>query len=513
VSNQIRQCDNMTLKYQPVMVPCWWVFSFIVSFVLFASVLLFFGGEALAKSEGSSSLTSGGGDSGKGGGSGKGDSGKGGGPAGGLNSGGGGGGDSGKGGDFGKGDSGKGGGPAGGLTSGGGHSAKGDESSKGGGSPINSTFDDGKGQASRDVSDNATGPLRDFAKNDIGPSSEGVASLADKNTKPALETVGRVADKAGQGIEDATKPIKPVIDSVATSAEPLIQEASPLVKPVKELTDPLVTPIEKTVAPIGKATSPILDPASEVIEPVVTPIGETVAPVVGAVSEPIGEVAKPVSELAQLPALGPLDRATSPVLEPLGQPATVSPMTEAAGPVLDPVVAGGATPLLEDGSQLPLSQTVESPVHQAALPATTMAASASAMLASDAIPATQEGNLEASASTVMVVEKQAATKTGTLSDPYSKQVDLSFFEKMLLSLNLAGVKGVQDQMPQSFPDGAMPAAGSLSGGSSLSSSSGGPEAGILGLLAVLLLGGKLLWTARDFLKPNAALRLAIERPG
>jgi hypothetical protein len=234
-----------------------------------------------------------------------------------------------------------------------------------------------------------------------------------------------------------------------------------------------------------------------------------------------------VGEFAGLPALGPLDGATSPVLEPLGQPATVSPMTEAAGPMLDPVVAGETTPFLEDGSQLPLSQTVESPVHQtalpaptaenpvhqAALPALTTAAAASTPLASDAVAVAQEGNLEASASSAVVVEKQAATKTDTLSNTYSKQVDLSFFEKVLLSLNLAGMKGVQDQMPQAFPDGAMPAAGSLSGGSSLSSSSGGFEAGILGLLAVLLLGGKFLWTARDFLKPNAALLLAIEQPG
>jgi hypothetical protein len=179
--------------------------------------------------------------------------------------------------------------------------------------------------------------------------------------------------------------------------------------------------------------------------------------------------------------------------------------------VLNPVVAGGATPLLEDGSQLPLSQAVESPVHQTALPALTTAAAASTPLASDAV--TQEGNLEASASSVLVVEKQAATKTGTLSDPYSKQVDLSFFEKVLLSLNLAGLKGVQNQMAQSFTDSAMPAVGSLSGGSSLSSSSGGLWAGILGLLVVLLFGGKFLWFARDFLKPNAALLLAIERPG
>jgi hypothetical protein len=157
--------------------------------------------------------------------------------------------------------------------------------------------------------------------------------------------------------------------------------------------------------------------------------------------------------------------------------------------------------------------TAENPVHQAALPALSTAAAESTPLASDAVTVAQEGNLEASASSAVVVEKQAATKTGTLSNTYSKQVDLSFFEKVLLALNLARMKNVQDQMPQAFPDGAMPAAGSLSGGSSSSSSSGGLEAGILGLLAALLLGGKFLWTARDFLKPNAALLLAIEQPG
>jgi hypothetical protein len=73
-----------------------------------------------------------------------------------------------------------------------------------------------------------------------------------------------------------------------------------------------------------------------------------------------------------------------------------------------------------------------------------------------------------------------------------------------------------DQGLQSLPagGGASPAVG-FSGGSSIGSGSGsgGSSKAVLAILAILLLGGKYLWSTPDFLRPNSALRLVLERPG
>ena len=84
---------------------------------------------------------------------------------------------------------------------------------------------------------------------------------------------------------------------------------------------------------------------------------------------------------------------------------------------------------------------------------------------------------------------------------------------MLNSL-LGGVEGVLNQALQSLPGGAAPSAVGLTSGSSVAGSGGSSGlVGVLAFLAILLLGGKYLWSASAFLRPNSALRLAIERPG
>jgi hypothetical protein len=184
---------------------------------------------------------------------------------------------------------------------------------------------------------------------------------------------------------------------------------------------------------------------------------------------------------------------------------TVAPMTGAAGQMFEPLPAEGIVPFLGGDGQPYWSQPGgESQAYQTALPALATAVTAStSTLDSGTVPVAQEGNLESSASNA----------TANLSSSYLEQVVLSLFEEDLSSLNLAGMKGTQNQVPQPFPASGMPvAAGGFSSGSS-SSSSVGLDTGILGLLAILLLGGKFLWSTRDFLKPNTALLLAIERPG
>jgi hypothetical protein len=515
----------------------WWIFAFIVSLIVFLSALLLLGGEAYAKSGGGGSggggltggLTSGGdltgGLTSGGGGSG------GGGLTGGLTSGGDGGGG---------GDSAKGGGQQ--PAPDGGHSAK------GGDGPINNITSGNGNPSKNDVLGDATGSLRDAAKNDARPSPEGAppspTEKNEKNSEQVLGTLGsveRVADTAepamepasrklgeevgvrtvGPVSEEATKAVKPV----AESAEPLMEQANPLVKPVEEATHPLVRPIDEKVTPITEAARPILDlvtkessevlePLSSTLEPIAKPLEQVRAPVVGLV----GEVAKPFSAIAGLPVLSPHNEATSPILDPLGSqlepvsvPMTVAPVTGAGEQMFEPVPAERLVPFLgSDGQPYWLQPGGESPASQLALlSALTTEAPAAASIStlnSATVTVAQEGNLESSASNA----------TANLSSTYpQQQVVLSLFEEGLSSLNLARMEGAENQMPQPFPaPGGMPvAAGGFSGGSSSSSSGGGLEMGLLGLLAVLLLSGKFLWSTCDFLKPNTVLLLAIDRPG
>jgi hypothetical protein len=62
--------------------------------------------------------------------------------------------------------------------------------------------------------------------------------------------------------------------------------------------------------------------------------------------------------------------------------------------------------------------------------------------------------------------------------------------------------------------GSSAAAGASGGGSSVGGSGGsGSFAGVLAILAMLVLIGKYKWSIPQFLRPNSAIQLAIERPG
>jgi hypothetical protein len=116
-------------------------------------------------------------------------------------------------------------------------------------------------------------------------------------------------------------------------------------------------------------------------------------------------------------------------------------------------------------------------------------------------------------------------KTGISSDPRSVKAatnDVSLVGAALASLDrlLSEAKGFLDGILSNSPAGALPAgalptgAGSASGGSGASGGSTGfVLLGALAFLSTLLLSGKHLWAAREFLKPSSALLPIIERPG
>ena len=96
----------------------------------------------------------------------------------------------------------------------------------------------------------------------------------------------------------------------------------------------------------------------------------------------------------------------------------------------------------------------------------------------------------------------------------------------MLNALLDGMQGTLNQVLnqglnqglQSLPAGggaSPPAVGFSGGGSSIggSGSGSGSSKDVLAILAILLLGGKYLWSTPDFIRPNSALRLVLERPG
>jgi hypothetical protein len=81
----------------------------------------------------------------------------------------------------------------------------------------------------------------------------------------------------------------------------------------------------------------------------------------------------------------------------------------------------------------------------------------------------------------------------------------------------AAMHEVSSQSPWSLPfSGAppAPASGGASGVSAASSGGTGPQlGGALALLLIALLGGKFLWYARNFLKPDSPFQLIVNQPG
>jgi hypothetical protein len=383
-----------------------------------------------------------------------------------------------------------------GAVGGGGHKGgDGGGGHKGGGdrSPVNEAVDAVGGGAQRGGQ-----VLKD--------ASGGADHAVGKGAEPVSEVAGPMASK----IAEPSRNIEPVADKSAETAQPLIKEASPIFEPVKDVAEPAVRTAGQAVEPVGAATDPIVEPVAETTRPVVEPVKKVAVPLV----EPIDDAA------------GTLSQALDPLVNPLGQIAgpLASPVSESATPSAAPVDPMLTEPLVDP----PLGQLVEAGVEPATVVPVDEAADIALLPAREPFdPVSSEGVVVQSelASAVqgslnVSSDGSASSLTGAKQEISSaKAAEAPVVSKTLSTKFLAALQGavslVEDILPIQIPQplgaaGAAAAAGSLSGGSS---SDSGIGLGILALMLVSLLGGKSLWSAREFLKPSTTLIPIIERPG
>jgi hypothetical protein len=181
-----------------------------------------------------------------------------------------------------------------------------------------------------------------------------------------------------------------------------------------------------------------------------------------------------------------------------------------------PVVA----PVLNEGSgvlQAPSALASSAPVSSSAPPAA--AEGVSLVGASRSTPASSTpsvtGNLE-DAYNELIASQLIPLAATTRGHPGVVSLFSLGEHRSVLDFATSTVGSASNQLPQSLPfSGSLPAApasGSASGGSGLGGAGPGEKA-ILSLLLIGLLGGKLLWHAREFLKPNSVYGQIVNQPG
>jgi hypothetical protein len=387
------------------------------------------------------------------------------------------------------------GGAVGGGGSGHGHDGGGHKGGDGGGghsSPVKEAADAVGGGAQRGGQ-----ALKD--------ASGGVDRSVGKGADPVSEVAGPVASKK---IDEPSKNTEPVADKSAEITRPLVKEASPIFESAKDVAEPAVRTAGQAVEPVGAAASPLVEPVAETTRLVVEPVKEVVAPVIEPVGEITGPLVSPLGETATTPLSALVDPAigTAAVEPGLFEP-LVGPSEPLVGPSLGPFAKA-----IEPVAVMPIDEAADI----ALLPSGELFGTVSSegtVLHSELASTAQggiEGPSEASASGLAGTEQEEASSAKAAEAPV---VSKTLSSKFLAALQGAVFSLVEDILPIQIPKplGAAGAAvGSLSGGSS---SDSGIGLGILALMLVSLLGGKSLWSAREFLKPSTTLIPIIERPG
>jgi hypothetical protein len=274
------------------------------------------------------------------------------------------------------------------------------------------------------------------------------------------------------------------------------------------VTDPVVKPVQNTVNPV---TDPVVKPVQNTVDPVVKPVENTVDPIVKPVEagpvqqtdlpdggSPVGS--SPVSPTPQ--PIDPLKGQTRQTAQPVAAPATSDPMLRTEGPP----VAG---PSLEAGSLQPSREPLVPRLEgNAPIPSAARVSASSApheVAAPESAPAdTEQASLT------------ATMGGGRLAFPFFSEGDHS---SILDSATATTVHNASGQAPQPLPySGTLPVlpaptSSSASGGSFSSSGGDRDLKGVLASFLILILGGKFVWYARDFLKPDSAFQVPIKQPG
>jgi hypothetical protein len=335
-------------------------------------------------------------------------------------------------------------------------------------------------QTTQPVSDK-TAPVEEQA----APVEDQVAPT-QQATEPVVSTIEDTAEPVEQGADTAAQTAEPVGGSLQQAANPVVGTAEQTTQPIEETVDPIVKPVQNTV-------SPVIDPIVKPVE--AGPVQQTDLPVGGS---PVGS--SPVSPTPQ--PIDPLKGQTRQTAQPVAAPAASDPMLRAEGPP----VAG---PSLEAGSlqasREPLVTRLEG---NAPIPSAARVSASSApheVAAPESAPAdTEQASLT------------ATMGGGRLAFPFFSEGDHS---SILDSATATTVHDASGQAPQPLPySGTLPVlpaptSSSASGGSSSSSGADRDLKGVLASFLILILGGKLVWDARDFLKPDSAFQLPIKQPG
>jgi len=127
----------------------------------------------------------------------------------------------------------------------------------------------------------------------------------------------------------------------------------------------------------------------------------------------------------------------------------------------------------------------------------------------------------AAASESAPADSEQASLTATVGErrlavPFFSEVEYSSILDFATATTVHNASGqVPQPLPYSGTPPALPAptSSSASGGSSSFSGAGRDLDGALAFVLILILGGKFVWYARDFLKPDCAFQVPIKQPG
>jgi hypothetical protein len=327
--------------------------------------------------------------------------------------------------------------------------------------------------------------------------SGGVDRSGGKGDKLVSEVAGPAASKK---VDELSSITEPVADKSAQITRPLVKETGPLVEPVNDVAEPVVRTAGQAVEPVGAVTDPFIEPVTETTRPMVEPVKEVV-PVTEPVAELAGPLVAPVGETVPTPLSAPVDTGIG---TPAVEPGLFEPVV---GPSPEQLVNAA-----EPAAVMPIDEAADT----ALLPSRELFSTVSsegAVLHSEPASAAQgsvQGSSDAAASSLVTVEEETSSAKAGEPSVVTKTLSSKFLDTLQ-----GAVSSVEYVLPTQIPQplgatGAAPVAGSLSSGSSSDSGTG---LGILALVLICLLGGKSLWSAREFLKPSTALIPIIERPG